>query len=208
MSKFVLAGVLGVAIVLAGTSANVFAGPGGGGHGGGGHSSGGHSSGGHASSGHMSGGHMSGGSYNHNHNHNGVIIIGAGGYGFGYPYYSPSYYGSDYYGSNYGSGYYTQPQIASYYTPGAQPALTNPTQGLAAAEIEVHIPADAELWLDGNPTKQRGESRAFVSPLLQPGRNFVYEMRARWMQDGKPVEETRQIEVWAGARPVIDFRKK
>jgi uncharacterized protein (TIGR03000 family) len=40
-----------------------------------------------------------------------------------------------------------------------------------------------------------------------PGREYTYEVRAQWMQDGKQVSQTRRIDVSAGARKTVDFTK-
>jgi uncharacterized protein (TIGR03000 family) len=94
------------------------------------------------------------------------------------------------------------PRVSYYY-----PEAGSPDAG-SAAEIEVRVPADAELWLDGNPTRLRGETRTFVSPVLQPGRSFTYEFKARWMKDGKPVEVTRSVDIRAGSKTKVDLTKQ
>ena len=136
-----------------------------------------------------------------------------GGYGYGYrPYYDSNYYTpsystySNYYTPSYSSYVTPSRDLSAYYNPPAVPALT-PMASAVPATLEVHVPADAELFLDGNPTRQRGEVRTFESPPLQTGQVFTYEIRARWMQDGKPVEMTRSVDVSAGTRPVVDFRQ-
>jgi uncharacterized protein (TIGR03000 family) len=48
--------------------------------------------------------------------------------------------------------------------------------------------------------------RHFVSPSLQAGRTFTYEIRARWTDaSGRSVDRTKQVEVKAGARIGVDF---
>jgi uncharacterized protein (TIGR03000 family) len=61
------------------------------------------------------------------------------------------------------------------------------------------------VWFDGEPTKQTGELRQFVSPPLAPGRSYTYAVRVRWTKDGKPVEEERRVRVQAGASSRLDF---
>ena len=48
------------------------------------------------------------------------------------------------------------------------------------ARVEVRLPADAELWFEGQKTAQTGTDRSFHSPELQPGQDYVYNVRARW----------------------------
>ena len=38
----------------------------------------------------------------------------------------------------------------------------------------------------------------FVSPSLNPGRDYHYTLKAEWMRDGKPVVVSKEIAVRAG----------
>ena len=147
---------------------------------------------------------------------------------------TPLYYGAAtpmYYGS-YSSGYPTAGLMAppvgvgltatSNVSPAAYSTPTYPIQSpnysvrypvsppLSAvtdntAQVEVHLPADAELWFEGQKTAQTGAVRTFRSPDLEPNQEYVYNARARWQADGKPVEETRKVTVHAGDRVVVSF---
>jgi uncharacterized protein (TIGR03000 family) len=75
----------------------------------------------------------------------------------------------------------------------------------ANAEITVIVPASAEVLFDGSPTTSRGTERTYLTPLLEPGKNYYYEVVARWTVDGKPVEQKRKVSVKAGARVRVDF---
>jgi uncharacterized protein (TIGR03000 family) len=66
------------------------------------------------------------------------------------------------------------------------------------AHISLTVPADAQVWFDGNPTRQTGTRRNYVSPPLTPGPTYTYTLRVRWIQDGAPVEENRRVHVHAG----------
>ncbi|HVS35606.1 MAG TPA: TIGR03000 domain-containing protein [Gemmataceae bacterium] len=124
------------------------------------------------------------------------------GHGFvnGYGYYS------DYY-------YVNSPQIAiDYYKwkgppPVAVAPVVDPGADVpaTAAVLRVHVPADAEVWVSGDATTQRGEQRRFITPPLEAGRNQGYTLRARWMEGGKPVERTEDVRVHPGDRLTVDF---
>jgi CRISPR-associated Cas5-like protein len=73
------------------------------------------------------------------------------------------------------------------------------------AHIWLRVPLSAEIWVNGVKTKQTGESRYFFSPPLTPGKKYSYQIRLRWMKDGKPVEETQRILVQAGLTIRRDF---
>jgi uncharacterized protein (TIGR03000 family) len=142
--------------------------------------------------------------------------------------YSPSY--GSYFTPNYlsSSGYNYSPDYTYNYTPGYSsapayqysssgvtgdvqsfypPASESATpQGDTSAFVKVRVPAeDAEVWFEGSPTKQRGTEREFVSPPLTAGRNYTYEIRARWMENGREMDQTRRVPVRPGERVTVDF---
>jgi len=73
------------------------------------------------------------------------------------------------------------------------------------ARFTVEVPADAEVYLEGIKTRQTGTNRVFVSPRLTPGKQYVYEVRARWMANGNPVEQTKSLMLTAGQRLTVHF---
>ncbi len=153
---------------------------------------------------------------------------GVGGFGRAYAY--PGYYGNSYYlapyygvGLAYSTQYYAPP---AYYSPGysavqySAPAVApssyqsfyppeangpGAVTGDAPATVEVRLPAGAGLWFGAFRTDQTGNVRRFQSPPLAAGRAYTYEVRARWDQDGRPVEQTRTVQVRAGQAVRVDF---
>jgi uncharacterized protein (TIGR03000 family) len=71
--------------------------------------------------------------------------------------------------------------------------------------VDVRVPAEADLWIEGMKTKQNGAERKFVSPPLQPGTPYTYEFRARWKENGKDVTRTITLDVAAGGKHEVDF---
>ncbi|HEY7424470.1 MAG TPA: TIGR03000 domain-containing protein [Gemmataceae bacterium] len=144
--------------------------------------------------------------------------LGYGGYGypfsnygssFGYPYVNGYPYTNSGFSNGYpGGGYlYGAPGITGYsssYTPQQQaqaPAKDD------AAHLLVIVPENAELWFNGAKTSRTGPQREFVSPPLTPGKSYTYEVKARWMQDGKPVEQTRNVHVQANSWQQVDLTR-
>jgi uncharacterized protein (TIGR03000 family) len=121
------------------------------------------------------------------------------GYGYGYNDYSPYYYASyvPYYG---GLGLPSYPLIAGYgggYAPSV--AATQP-QGQSerprdgAAHLQLTVPENAEVIIDGMKTTQTGTSREFTTPQLSPGSRYVYKITVRTMDaKGQVVDDTRDI---------------
>lgn len=84
-----------------------------------------------------------------------------------------------------------------------QPA--NPADAPAEAAIRIHVPADAEIFFDGKPTKQKGTERLFLSPPIKIGEKYHYDVVARWKENGKVVERKRRVGVTGGAAVRVDF---
>jgi uncharacterized protein (TIGR03000 family) len=82
-----------------------------------------------------------------------------------------------------------------------QPAADN------SAHVLVIVPPDADLWFNGIPTQQKGVERPFVSPPLTPGRDYSYDITARWTSNGQPVDAKRTIRVHANDRVQIDLTR-
>jgi uncharacterized protein (TIGR03000 family) len=68
----------------------------------------------------------------------------------------------------------------------------------APATIVVDLPAEARLSIDGDPTTSTGGQRVFVSPELNPGRDYHYTLKAEIVRDGKPVAVAQEVAVRAG----------
>lgn len=133
----------------------------------------------------------------------GGIYYGYNNYGYGSAY-VPVYYGS------------TSPVDGYSYLRSYPPldVMPEPAPNIEAAprprslvaSVEVYLPnANAELWFNGVKTQQGGEKRNFVTPELTPGKVFSYEVRARWTENGQQFDQTRTIQVQAGAQVVYAF---
>ena len=60
-----------------------------------------------------------------------------------------------------------------------------------AVLLKVRLPADAELRIEGKRMTTAGASRQFLSPTLDPNKEYTYELQAKWMENGKEVSRTR-----------------
>jgi uncharacterized protein (TIGR03000 family) len=111
------------------------------------------------------------------------------------------------------SGQFGTQGYQSNYPPSGP--LINPTINLSVnngastaprpADVEVRVPSDAVLWFEGVRMKQTGSQRSFISPPLQPGKEYKYNVRIQWTENGQPVEQTRTIIVRAGEQVQVDF---
>ena len=85
-----------------------------------------------------------------------------------------------------------------------QPGTTT-AQGEVPAKVIVRVPANAEVWLEGSKTSLTGPVRHFVSPPLEPGSRYTYEIRARWKEDGRAVTQTQKVAVSPGRDVTVNF---
>jgi uncharacterized protein (TIGR03000 family) len=74
-----------------------------------------------------------------------------------------------------------------------------------AVLIVAHLPEDAQIWFEGQPTVQKGNLRLFTSPPLTPGKDYTYTVRVRWVEDGRQFSQTGLIPVHAGEVHCIDL---
>jgi uncharacterized protein (TIGR03000 family) len=89
----------------------------------------------------------------------------------------------------YASGYYGTPQIDP-----------------SAALIELRVPANAEVWFSGDRTTQQGSVRDFVTPALERGHHYSYEIKVRWLDSkGQPIEKHKKVPVRPGDRLNLQF---
>lgn len=80
-----------------------------------------------------------------------------------------------------------------------------PPQAMAAT-LELLVPGNAEVLLEGQPTTLRGMNRTFQTPPLDPSADYPYKVEVRWTgENGQPINLTRQILIQAGSRQTLDF---
>jgi len=113
----------------------------------------------------------------------------AGGATHGYPH--PSGTGPTYYPA---PAFPVVPSTA-VPAPTVNSAATTPDN---ASRLEVAVPADAKINIEGVDTAQSGTQREFVSPPLVPGKEYSYQIKVRWTENGKEMTRTHRVAVHAG----------
>jgi uncharacterized protein (TIGR03000 family) len=86
------------------------------------------------------------------------------------------------------------------------PAL-RAAEGAAPATVVVEAPADARLYFDGEPTRQTGDVRTFVTPALPDGKAHTYDLRIEVTRQDKVVSRTERISVRAGQTTRVDLNQ-
>jgi uncharacterized protein (TIGR03000 family) len=106
-----------------------------------------------------------------------------------------------------------EPVFYAYYAPAVRTSAGGEEESEiggqnTAARIDVTVPTNAEVWLDGHKTQQTGAARSFITPPIQAGKSFSYDLRVRWTTAaGFVVDVTRPIQVQAGRQTVVGFRQ-
>jgi uncharacterized protein (TIGR03000 family) len=139
----------------------------------------------------------------------GLGAYGLGGYGLGgfglggYGVYAPYYGTSVYVAAPAVTG---SPNLYANGSAAPSPAQAPPPDN--AAHLQLAVPENAEVFVDGEKTNQTGSVREFVSPPLDRGSSYNYRISVRYTgANGKPVNDTRTIHVRANDWFRIDFTR-
>jgi uncharacterized protein (TIGR03000 family) len=76
-----------------------------------------------------------------------------------------------------------------------------------AAHLRVIVPAGAKVWFGNSATQQSGRERFFESPQLTPGKDYTYDVKATWTENGTEVTRTRHVGVRANSTLTVDFTR-
>ena len=79
--------------------------------------------------------------------------------------------------------------------------LTQPT----SATLEIIVPPEAIVTLDGEKTTLTGSLRRFETPALPLEKTYLYTIEAEWKAGDQPIRQTRAIRFQPGDRLRVDF---
>ncbi len=80
-----------------------------------------------------------------------------------------------------------------------------PSVDQSEIHLNVAIPSDARLFVNGNATTSQGTNRHFVSRGLEAGGSYKFEIRAERIIDGQLVEEFKTLVLVAGRSQEVAF---
>ena len=92
----------------------------------------------------------------------------------------------------------TAPVPTSAPPPPAAPPATR-------ARVDVKVPKDATVWVQGQKSAQTGTMRHFVTGDLEPGFAYTYRVKASWTENGHKLTVEQPVTVRAGARESVTF---
>jgi uncharacterized protein (TIGR03000 family) len=103
------------------------------------------------------------------------------------------------------------PAVAPAAPPQGEPLKVEPKKATqldsvdSRAHLVVTLPEKAKLYVDENLMKSGATRRSFVTPELQPGSAYYYDVRVEVERDGKPVTQSKRIVVRAGQNIEASF---
>lgn len=86
------------------------------------------------------------------------------------------------------------------------PAPKKATGAPAPAQVIVQLPAQAELFIDGQRSRLTATTRTVVTPELEQGEDYYYTLRAEVIRNGKAVQKDQRVLLRAGEVSRVDFR--
>ncbi|HLW65993.1 MAG TPA: TIGR03000 domain-containing protein [Gemmataceae bacterium] len=96
----------------------------------------------------------------------------------------------------------TAPAVTHPYPAEAVPPP--PPNFIDRAVVTLEVPrASAEVWIGKEKLEDTGSVRYFFSPVLQPDKQYVYDVRVRWYEEGKERTRSLRLNVKAGEQPVV-----
>jgi uncharacterized protein (TIGR03000 family) len=93
-------------------------------------------------------------------------------------------------------------------TPTGAPALDSTSTEKVPADaalLEVAVPAEARVFVNGNQTTSTGGLRRYLSRGLAAGRRYEFVVRIAVDRDGKTAEQTKVVSLTAGERTSVSF---
>jgi uncharacterized protein (TIGR03000 family) len=81
-----------------------------------------------------------------------------------------------------------------------------PKKAVGYMTIALKVPQpSAEVYVNGTKTSQTGLDRLFSSPELEAGKEFQYEVRVRWVENGVTCEKMKLVIGSSGETIPLDF---
>jgi uncharacterized protein (TIGR03000 family) len=82
-----------------------------------------------------------------------------------------------------------------------------PHHAIDRATIAVEVPADATFIVNDKEVPVPAVSPVFVSPPLQPGKDYFYDCKVTVKRDGKTVTKIKRVKVCAGETVHVNYQE-
>jgi uncharacterized protein (TIGR03000 family) len=99
------------------------------------------------------------------------------------------------------------PQSSGHWPPvgSSRSGVTAGVGNVAEARLTIRLPQNAHLWIQGKEIGNPGAEYTLVSPALESGFNYSYQLKAQWMEGGAQIVRTRAVQVRAGESLNVDL---
>jgi uncharacterized protein (TIGR03000 family) len=74
-----------------------------------------------------------------------------------------------------------------------------------AARLVVKGPTDIRISVNGYETRRTSSEQGFITPALEPGQTYSYDVKAEATREGRTVVVRQKVKVQAGQESVADF---
>jgi uncharacterized protein (TIGR03000 family) len=74
-----------------------------------------------------------------------------------------------------------------------------------SASLLVTLPEDAKLTIDGRATKETSGTRLFITPPLETGWDYQYQLRAEIIRDGQRRALTQKVTIRPGEETRVNL---
>ncbi|MGE3805336.1 MAG: TIGR03000 domain-containing protein [Gemmataceae bacterium] len=94
-----------------------------------------------------------------------------------------------------------QDQMVSTQQPGVYRSyyrVTSPDVPQQSVLLNVQVPSDAKVEINGEQTEQSGSYRTFVTPALTQGKTYNVTVKASWSTSSGQVTKTQKLQCQAG----------
>ena len=85
------------------------------------------------------------------------------------------------------------------------PAPSRPAVVASKAMLDVQVPEDAEVYVNGASTQSTGTSRRYIWSQLRPGRIIEVEVRVELTLAGKRIQQTKKTQIRADELGSLSF---
>lgn len=93
-------------------------------------------------------------------------------------------------------------ELKAEAAPATKPASFPP----APAKLTIKLPAEAKLFVDGVEAPLTSAERTFNTPTLEPGKDYVYTLKAEVAREGRTLSETKRVNFQAGKEVTVEFK--
>jgi uncharacterized protein (TIGR03000 family) len=141
-----------------------------------------------------------------------IVPATYGFFGYGYPF-GAYPFGAAGYPFNNGQPLNSYTPVPEYVpAPGSTPtrsaggSYSAPLTEITAAKefsatLTLQLPVAGEVWLDGKKvSSEKSDEQVLISPVMKPGEQYKFNVKAQWTHKGKTYETARAITLGAGER--------